>query len=83
MIYILQKKWSVAAPTETTNDEKKAGPSLCPLVTVDFITKLSAAASAGKSEMMEKTKASDIQMQQLIKYTVHCLPQETSTVLHG
>ena len=44
MIYIPQKKWSAAAPTETTNDEKKAGPSLCPLVTIDSITKRSAAA---------------------------------------
>ena len=83
MIYVPQKKQSAAAPTETTNDEKKAGPSLCPLVTVDFIMKRSVAASAGKSKVMEKTKASDIQMQQLIKYTVHCFPQETSTVLHG
>jgi hypothetical protein len=74
MIYIPQKKRSAAAPMETTNDEKKAGLSLCPLVTVDFITKRSAAASAGKSEVIEKTKASDIQMQQLIKCTVHCLP---------
>jgi hypothetical protein len=32
-------KPSTAAPTETINHEKKAGPSLCPLVTVDFVTK--------------------------------------------
>ena len=28
-----------SAPTETKNHEKKAGPSLCPLVTVDSVTK--------------------------------------------
>ena len=68
---------------ETRNDEEGGWSSSLSTGHSRLHHEWSAAASGGKSEVMEKTKASDIQMQQLIKYTVHCLPQETSTVLHG
>jgi hypothetical protein len=45
-----------SVPAEVSNDERQAGYLLCPLVTVDFVTKWSTATSAGTEIIIKAEK---------------------------